>query len=212
MEEGLDVADSRNGLASRDAHIWSLRMAVMGAGLIIIFLVYVIDQRQNKFTVQIPPDLSRGALVKPGEYIGATSYTFASHIWRELNTWPVNGRNDFKAKIEVNKCYLTPNFYQQMVKLYKKKFDDGELDRTRMMVSRIPFKDSMVRDLGAATYGIDLYMNLNEELDNYELKDINLHYPIRVVPDNRECNLFGQSLDGFYQETAIMSEEALEKL
>jgi hypothetical protein len=87
--------DARNALSSRDSHIWTLRVVVIALSAVIFGLLGIVYTKQNVFRVQIPPDLSKGALIKPGEYLAPNSYMFAHFVWRELNDWKVSGKVDY---------------------------------------------------------------------------------------------------------------------
>ena len=194
------MADQRNGLTARDSHIWTLRMALLFAIAIITGLIAVIWSKQNHFTIQIPPDLSKGALLKPGEFQPATSYLLAHHVWTELNTWRVKGSVDYPAKITTYDCFVTPSFKKWLEEHKDIKSKKNELAVTRSATVIDSFKDEYVKPMGADTFMVSLYLNIVESLDGYEVKNNHFFYPIRVVPDNRKCNVFGQALDGFYQE------------
>ena len=206
------MADQRNGISSRDSHIWTLRMGGIVLVAIIAGLLTLIGLKQNMFTVQVPPDLSHGARVKPGEYQSSSSYVFAHHIWREMNDWKVSGKVDLPARIKTYECYVTPAFKRQLEKIKVEKSANGELDRTRTMTSDAAFKDSFVKELGGSTFVTYLYMHIIERIDGSEVKNVHIRYPLRVVPDNRNCNRFGQALDGFYSEPERITEDKVKTL
>lgn len=189
-----------NILQNRDSHIWSLRVALFFTAIIAIFELAIIAGRDDTLTIQIPPDLSKGALIKPGEFQPAHAYIFAVHMWRALNDWPVSGRNDYKSSIEVNECYVTPKFAAWLVDNYAQKLRDGELERRRSVSLVDAFNDEIVKALGANTYAVYLTTHINEQIDKETIKDTKILYPLRVVADNRKCNRMGMSLDGFYEE------------
>jgi integrating conjugative element protein (TIGR03746 family) len=192
--------DARNALSSRDSHIWTLRIGAILLALIVLGLLSIIYTKQNVFRIQVPPDLSKGAIIKPGEYLPSNSYMFAHYVWREINDWKVSGKVDYSARIKTYECYVTPAFKRWLDKNYSDKNTQGELDRTRIISTIRPYDPSMVIDMGNHTYRVELQMSLTESIKNSEVKSINIRYPMRVVPDTRSCNAFGQSLDGFYSE------------
>lgn len=211
MEEGIDVAgDARNKLTERDSHIWTLRMVVVLLVMVIMGLVLTIKSRQNIVDVQVPPDLSKGALLKPGEFLSANTFSFAHFIWTEMNTWPENGKSDFKRQLKEYECYMTRSFKKQMHAIYDEKLDKGELDRDREITIDIPYREKMVTNLGAGTFVTRLFMHMVEEVNGFELKNVRIEYPLRVVPDARKCNPFGQALDGFYEKPAIYNPQEVE--
>lgn len=206
------MGDARNGITARDSHIWTLRMALVILSAVIAALLGVIVLKQNMFTVQVPPDLSHGARVKPGEYLASSSYVFSHYIWRELNDWKVSGKSDLPARLKTYECYVTPSFKKQLDKIKKEKSVNGELDRTRVMTSDVEFKQGYVKELGANTFVAYLHMHIIERIEDSEVKNVHIRYPLRVVPDNRECNRFGQALDGFYSDPERITEDEVKSL
>lgn len=201
------MSDTRHGISSRDSHIWSLRIALILSFAMIAALIGVIMSRQNHFTISIPPDLSQGALVKPGEFQKPTAYVFALHVWRELNDWKISGKKDYPARVKVYECYVTQSFHKWLLSNVEQKDKEGELDRARRTALVSPFREGLVTHLGANTFSVTLDINLIEDIKGREVKNIAIRYPLRVVPDSRTCNRFGMSLDGFAAEpTRIKSE------
>ncbi|MCR6651428.1 MAG: TIGR03746 family integrating conjugative element protein [Cellvibrionaceae bacterium] len=201
------MSDTRHGISSRDSHIWSLRIALILSFIMIGALIGVIFSRQNHFTIGIPPDLSQGALVKPGEFQKSTAYVFALHVWRELNDWKISGKKDYPARVKVYECYVTPSFHKWLLSNIEQKDKEGELDRARRTTLVSPFREALVTHLGANTFSVTLDINLIEDIKNREVKNIAIRYPLRVVPDYRSCNRFGMSLDGFAAEPSRITSE-----
>lgn len=190
----------RHILQNRDSHIWSLRIALLMLAIICGVQLVIINNQQNDITVHVPPDLSKGALIKPGEYQAPNAYVFATHMWQVLNSWPASGKTDYKAAIEVNQCYLTPKFAGWLIDSFAQKMRDGELDRKRTVHSVKPFDESMVKNQGANVFLVGITLHLLEQLGRETIKDTTIFYPLRVVPDTRACNKMGMALDGFYDE------------
>jgi integrating conjugative element protein (TIGR03746 family) len=198
----------RHILQNRDSHIWSLRIALLVVSIIAVIQLVIINSHQKDITVHIPPDLSKGALIKPGEYMAPNAYVFAMHMWRTLNDWPASGKSDYKAAIEVNQCYLTPKFAAWLSDSFAQKMREGELDRKRTVHSVNTYDEGMVKNLGANVYLVGLTLHLIEQLGKETIKDTTIFYPLRVVPDTRACNKMGMALDGFYDEPKRVDTEA----
>jgi integrating conjugative element protein (TIGR03746 family) len=190
----------RNHSQARDAHIWTLRMALVFITVLALAQAAVIIYRQNRIIVQIPPDLSKGALIKPGEYLAPNAYVFAHYFWRTLNDWPTSGKTDYKAQITTNQCYFTPTFLRWLQDNYEQKVRAGELERARSMHVTQPFDLKLVRAFPGNEFGVDLTMRITEVVGKEVVKNTEISYPLRVVPDNRPCNQMGLALDGFYEE------------
>lgn len=206
------MSDARNGLSARDSHIWSLRMAVILLALLSGGLMAVISAKQNLFTLQLPADLSKGAVVKPGEYYGSNAYIFGQYMWRTLNEWSVSGKNDYSAAIEANECYLTPSFKQWLLADKDRKASAGELDRTRRLIPASPYREENVMELAGNTFSITLNVNLIEEIGDKKVKNSFIQYPLRVVPDYRLCNKQGLSLDGFSRDPKKLTDAEIKRL
>lgn len=194
------MSEPRNAINARDSHIWTLRMALVIVGIITLTLAGILYTRQNDFFLHIPPDLSQGAMIKPGELQAPNSYTFASYIWRSLNDWPVEGKKDYSANIKKFDCYLSPSFKKWIEDNEKKKSEAGELGRTRLLSHHEAFSADMVNPIGNNVFHVALTMRLLERTEGLPIKDIVLLYPLRVVPDTRFCNEMGMALDGFYSQ------------
>lgn len=190
------MGQPRNALSSRDSHIWSLRLAILVGIVIIGGLIFVIYSKQNSFDCHIPPDLSQGAKIKPGEILQPSAYTFSQYIWRELNTWPTSGRTDYRQKIDALKCYVSEDFYRWLNANYNQKLG-SELDRTREVSLRLNYDPAMAEPLGANTFRVTLEMQVIERVNSAEVKNIIIRYPLKVAPDGRTCNPMGMRIEGF---------------
>jgi len=77
--------------------------------------------------ISIPPDLRKGAVVRPGEFSSLTVEAFASSIFRELHRWEDDGELDYGEKILENQAYLTPRYRKWLIEDMNQRDDDGEL-------------------------------------------------------------------------------------
>ncbi len=201
------MSNPRHAISARDSHIWTLRAGLVVLTLITLGLIALLYARQNAFTVHVPPDLSRGAQLKPGELLAPNAYAFAHNIWRELNEWRVSGKNDYPAAIKTYSCYVTPSFGRWLTHNFEEKQKAGELDRTRSLATLQPFNLEMVKPMGDNGYAVAIAFRLYEQVSGQEVKDTGIVYPLRVVPDNRSCNQMGMALDGFYDQPARIETE-----
>jgi integrating conjugative element protein (TIGR03746 family) len=190
----------RSPIQARDYHIFTLRLALVCVTLLCIIILAIFARQQNRFIVQIPPDLSKGAMIKPGELLPSGSYVFAHYMWRTLNDWPANGKNDYKANIMANECYASPAFKRWLLDNYETKAKDGELDRTRYTQITRVYAPEFVKRSPPDGFVVELQMRIVERLNNEVIKTTEIIYPLRVIPDNRACNNMGMSLDGFYAQ------------
>lgn len=201
------MSEPRNALTARDSHIWTLRMALIIVSVIAVALVGILYSKQNNFFVHVPPDLSHGAKIKPGELLAPNSYAFAAYIWREINDWPEGGRKDYPSKIKTYNCYFTPSFLHWLENNNKEKSVAGELERTRNLSVEDVFRDEMAKPLGGNTFEVTLTMKLHERIEGQPIKDILIRYPLRVIPDTRGCNQMGMAIDGFFAQPERVQDE-----
>lgn len=194
------MSSPRNAVSARDSHIWTLRAGCIIASAFAAGLMFTIHDKQNDFNCHIPPDLSRGAKIKPGELQAANSYSFASNIWRTLNDWEHEGKDDYINNIEKYECYVTPPFYTWLKANAKQKADNGELGRTRNLSMDDAYAEGMSVAVGDNVFQVSLTTKVHERVGSSTIKDIVVRYPLRVVPDTRKCNAMGMALDGFYEQ------------
>lgn len=205
------MGDARNALHSRDSHIWTLRMVIVILAGVILFLIHVISSYQQNIKVHVPPDRSHGVTLKPGELQKPNAYAFALNTWKGLNEWMDNGKEDYPAAIQKYKCMVTPDFEQWLLKNKEQKGKAGELDRTRYLSESNAYDEAFVVALGANTFSVATIMKLQEHFNGMLIKDVNMNYSLKVVPDNRNCNEMGMALAGFMVDPTRAEQEAEEK-
>ena len=204
------MGDARNALHSRDSHIWTLRIVLLVLMGLLFLQSLVIYSRQNEITVHVPPDLSKGATLKPGELHAANSYAFANYVWRNLNDWGVSGKDDYKRLIDEYRCMVTPEFERWLRLNEAQKRRQGELDRTRVFSAINPYRPEFVSELGSNVFSVALVLNIQERVKSVVIKDVGMSYSLRVVPDTRKCNQMGMALDGFMIDPTRAEQEAEE--
>ncbi|MFN7097988.1 MAG: PFL_4703 family integrating conjugative element protein [Gammaproteobacteria bacterium] len=158
----------------------------------------------HRLTVYIPPDITQGATVKPGNIPASDVYAFAFQIFTAINTWSLVGEKDYPEAIHDYRYYLTTHFYNALQADYHERSQDGSLSRTRMMsgFSGMGYQDVSVKILGKNTWEVDLTMHVVEEVGNSVVKDVLITYPMRVVRVDTSIalNPWGLALDGFVSD------------
>lgn len=76
------------------AHITTLRLALAGAGLVILALWHGWEQARQAVRLHLPPDLRSGAVLRLDDPRPENVYAFAHYIFQQLNHWPDNGDKD----------------------------------------------------------------------------------------------------------------------
>ncbi len=192
------MASPLNVIAARDAHIWTLRMTIVGLLLLLMLLVLGWWNTRREITVHIPPDLHAGATLAAGQVPAPNVYAFALTMFQSLNFWPENGERDYSRTAETHRCYHTPAFRRWVKKNIQDKRLRGELHRTRGMQPLSGYAEERVRRIGPDTWSVQLEMGLSEWVQNRKVKDTAVRYTLRVTAFDisRQCNPWGLALDG----------------
>lgn len=155
-------------------------------------------------TVYLPPDLSNGAVVKPGVIPLSTVYSFAYEAWQEINYWPNEGEKDYSQNLDTYRFYLTQAFSDQLKQENEDLKGQGQLDRTRDLqgLQGAAFDASSVKAIGTDTWEVDLKMRLTEYKNGQVVKDVEILYPIKVTSTktSTKYNPWGLVLSGFVSD------------
>jgi len=191
-------------LDDQRAHILTLRAII---GIISIALLGTIvgwKQAPEHIKIDIPPDLRSGSTRGIDERHPFNVYAFGYYISQQLNNWPVNGVDDYKARIESLGCYFTPKFKGDLERDYERRMLNHELQRTRALqeMPDRPYNEKRVYTESGDSWVSFYDVNVKETFHSEVVKNIFVRYPIRVVrwDVDPECNLWGLALDGFYKQ------------
>ncbi len=183
-------------------HIHFLYFALMVLLVMCCALWYGWQSAPDNLTVNIPPDLRHGAVVKPGEYAAATIQAFTFSTFREVNRWEEDGARDYGEKIFAAQAYLTPRYRQWLVDDMNDRAGNGELQgRSRYMLELegADYSEENVESLADGSWLVHLRVMVVEDLGNIEVKRVAVHYPLRVVRMNisPQKNIWGLAIDGY---------------
>ena len=205
------MSDARNALLSRDSHLWSLRMALVFCALIIFALIAVLGSRLKDIDIHIPPDLSKGATVRPGVLEKASAYAFANYVWKGVNTWTNSGKDEYEKLIEAHKCHVTPEFKNWLERNRAQKIKNGELDRVRFVSDEVVYDPNFVTDKGNNVMSVAMVMRLQEFVGGMRIKNIVMNYSLNIVHDSRSCNEMHMAIDGFNVDPTRAEKDAEDK-
>lgn len=192
----------RNAVASRDAHVTTLRVAcgvlLLGCGA----LWYGWNQAPQNLVIHNPPDLRSGSVRKWWEIPPSTAYSFGFYIWQQLNSWPTNGEIDYLRHIHTLNAYFTPSCKVQLDNEYQTRKGRNELKGRVRSIAEIPgrgYSDLSVRVLGRDAWVARLDMVVREFYAGEPIRDVFVRYPLRVVRADvdPEKNPFGLQIDCF---------------
>lgn len=191
--------------SERDAlhlHITFLYFAIFVSLSIAAGMWYGWYKSPEHLRISIPPDLRKGAVVRPGEFASLTVESFATSIFRELHRWEENGEKDYGKKIQENQAYLTPRYRKWLIEDMNQRYKSGELkQRTRwtLEVDGSAYNADNVVAYDDGSWLVHVRLRIFEEVGGLEAKNITVHYPLRVVNMNisPQKNHWGLALDGY---------------
>lgn len=197
---------SPSKLASeRDAlhlHIQFLYFAIFVCLCIAASMWYGWFKSPDHLRISIPPDLRKGAVVRPGEFASVTVESFATSIFRELHRWESDGETDYGQKILENQAYLTPRYRKWLIEDMRRRDQDGELKqrvRWTLELDGSAYNPENVVAYDDGSWLVHLRLQIFEEVGGIQAKEIMVHYPLRVVKMNvsPQKNYWGLALDGY---------------
>jgi len=194
------VSRIRNALTARDRLVWYLVMVVVLLGALLAHAQYRLVTVQTDITMHVPPDLSRGARLKPNRPEPSSVYLYTQHIWQQINEWLSSGTTDYRAAIDQYQCYVSPEFFGWLNRHYDRERSTGALARTRSLAPYQFYTDDYVRDAGNGTWYVWLDMTITERVAGEVVKDDVIRYPLYAYLDSRSCNQFGVAIGGFFAD------------
>lgn len=205
----------RNAIASKEAHIATLRIACVVLIITCAGLWWGWKSTPNKLIIHNPPDLRSGSTRAWWEIDPANVYSFSFYIWQRLNCWHVNGEEDYKRNIHMLKAYFTPACRIILEQEYERRKSRAELRKRVRGIAEIPgrgYSPASVRIHGRDTWTVDLDLVIDEQYEGVPVRDVFIRYPLRVIraDTNPEHNPWGLQIDcfdGSPQRLAIMSSE-----
>jgi len=182
------------------SHINTLRGVIAVLLVIIVLLWNGWKSAPDKIRVYIPPDLSQGAILEADDPAPANVYSFAFYMFQQLNRWETNGGTEYGDNIFALDAFFTPDFRQFLLDDLEKKSRAGELSRRSRALSVVPgygFTPERVVDLGHGAWEVDIYFRLLEDVNELNVKDTVIRYPLRIVryPVDPKRNPWGLAFD-----------------
>lgn len=193
----------RNKVDAQQAHIISLRIALVLLGVCCSGLWYGWQSAPTDLTVHVPPDLRSGSTRKWWDVPPESIYTFALYIFGQLNRWPVDGEQDYRGAIFRLQAYLTPSCRAFLDGDYEYRKAAGELRQRVRGVYEIlgrGYSDDpalRVKQLARDSWLVNLDINADEYYAAEPVKRAVVRYPLRVVrfDVDAERNPWGLALD-----------------
>ncbi len=188
---------------------------ILGLFLSLAVAIFGLARAPHVIDVYQAPDLRYGRVSKPGEIPSQMVYLFAKDIFTTLQQWNNDGSKDYEKNRFNLRAFLTPQYQKQIRQDIAERMDNHELrGRTRevTMAPGATFSEEMVKILGPDAWTVYLDLRVREFVDNRNVKDIYVRYPLRVVryTISREFNPWQLALDGFSStpERLVFDDEA----
>lgn len=195
----------QNALDNARVALLALTGALVLSFITNLFLSYGLMTAPDKITVHIPPHIpDEGVTQKANDIPQASVYSFAFYIWQQLNYWPANGAQDYRANLTRLAPFLTPRFSAFLLQDYNQRLNQGELQSRMSTLQGLngeAFELKDVEYIGHGTWLVHLNMRLMERMNinDQTVKDTQISYVLRVVrySINAKENPWGLAIDGF---------------
>lgn len=168
--------------------------------LVTVFALDGLRRAPTALDLHIPPHLTQGALVHPGDVPDPNVYTFTLAIWQQINRWAQNGDKDYGQQIFAMAPYLTPACREQLADDLNLKANRGELNMRTRAMGEIPgqsFSAERVRRVAPGIWHVTLDTEIEETLHGQPVKHAYVRYPLRVLryQFDPQKNPYGLALD-----------------
>ena len=182
------------------SHIWTLRLVILVLFVVIMALWNGWKTAPRELRVYVPPDLSNGATLRADDPLPANIYAFAVYLYQQLNRWETDGESEYGERIFTLDAYFTPAFRQQLLDDLGKKSRHGELHNRARALETVPgfgFTPERVQAMGNGVWQVDVYFRLREDVNELNVKDTIIRYPLRIVryAVDSERNPWGLAFD-----------------
>jgi len=191
---------------------WRVMLRINFLLLVVIFiLAFGWVNAAREIWVNIPPDLSSGAKLKPGNNPEHIVYDFALNIFQQLQRWKKSGDKDYTENIAKYASYLTPQYVAFLKRDYERRRQKGELTNRERTVQQLPgvlYDSKRVQKYGDHSWVVFLDLELNETYQGEEIKHLYIRYPVMVktYDVDRQLNPWGLALDGYYTDPEKITE------
>lgn len=174
----------RSALAGRDAHIRSLRAALVLMSGVALVSAWGWHQAGQDFTIHNPPDLSSGSSRPWWEVPKPNVYDFAVNIFGLMNRWSSDGAKNYRENLHRYSYYFTPTCTKALEDDYQTKRAKGELTGRERSLSPIPgygYRDWRVTQHSRDSWTVKADLELKEYVDSTLVKHNFIRWPLRVV-------------------------------
>jgi len=212
------MSQFKNKIDDLRAHILSLRIILIGMGVLCAALFYGWQSAPRQLTIHVPPDLRSGSTRLRWDIPPENVYGFALYVFQQIHRWPVDGEADYPKNLNALQAFLTPACGAQLQQDFRTRQINGELrGRVRGIYEILGRGYAQnpalrVKSLGQNAWRVNLDLNADEYYLTEAVKRTAVRYPLRVVryDIDTEANPWGLALDcfdGTPQRLEVESEE-----
>lgn len=185
---------------------------------LLFYQIQLAGKARQHIKIDIPPDLSKGATIRPGQKQHTSIYDFTSRFFQQVQHWRYDGSREYEKNIGRYRDFFTPAYHAFLKRDYKRRQADGELSgRTRTLYPLLAaWDDDRVKVLSKSgglenSWVVLLDMELVETYKGEEIKRKYLRYPVRIVrfDTDTEHNPWGLAIDGYADTPKVISKEDL---
>jgi integrating conjugative element protein (TIGR03746 family) len=162
------------------------------------FLGFCLYSVPKKLIVYIPPHIPESGLsLKGNQTSNSQVYSFAYYVWQSIQTWPVNGSDDYKKNLDRFAPYITPDFKNVLEKEGKDLYSQGFLyghQQAMFGASDNVYKPENVKYMGHGEWLVHLVMrtvNRVAPIDqskafvaSHVVRDAETSYVFKVIKTN----------------------------
>ncbi len=202
----------RHEIDNARAHVASLWAVIALLAALLAWALHGWSKAPERLTLHIPPDLSRGAVLRAGEVPKPNVYAFAFYMWQQINRWPDDGQRDYPKNLYAFQAYLTPRFRAELLRQMKERGRHGELSgRVRALHALSgAYEETLVERTGPDTWTVRVDALIEETVAGLEVKRTPIRYWLRVIryEVDPEANPWGLALDGFARDPVRIRNES----
>lgn len=162
------------------------------------FLGFCLYSVPKKLSIYVPPHIpDSGLSLKGNQTSNSQVYSFAYYVWQSIQTWPVNGGDDYKKNLDQFASYITPEFKNVLEDEGKEFYSQGFLyghQQAMFGAGDSLYKSENVKYMGHGEWLVHLIMrtvNRVSPIDqsqafvsSHVVRDAETSYVFKVVKTN----------------------------
>lgn len=206
------IGKFRNKLKQKDSHVTTLQAALLGAGIVILYLMLLYWDAKEEQLFRVPPDLRQGAVMRANDVAPPTVYSFAYYILQQVNHWPKDGEEEYGKKIYYLQAFLTPKFREDLIDERDLKSQKGELRRRVRKIQEVygrGYESDRVLIESKDSWVVWVDVEISETIHGQPVKSVYVQYPLRIVryDVDPESNPWGLAISEYAGKPRRLTDE-----